>query len=136
MSGRAARLAAEAVLPAAERDAAGPVFHEPWEAQAFAMAVALNEAGLFTWAEWTEALSNALAAAASAELHAPEASYYGRWLAALEGLVAAKGVAGRDEIAERKAAWDRATRATPHGRPITLDNDPERQAAETAGRRP
>jgi nitrile hydratase accessory protein len=131
MSGRAAQLA-EAVLPASERDAAGPVFREPWEAQAFALAVALHEAGLFTWTEWTETLARALAVAEPAkasEGEASEASYYGRWLAALEDLIVAKGVAGPERLAERKAAWERAARATPHGRPIALDNDPERRLA-------
>ena len=39
-------------LPDLPRDADGPVFREPWEAQAFAMAVSLHERGLFTWPEW------------------------------------------------------------------------------------
>ena len=99
-------------------DAEGaPVFGAPWEAQAFAMAVTLHQRGLFTWGEWAEQLGAALKAA-------PETPYYETWLATLEGLVVAKGVAGQDVLAERAAAWDRAAHATPHGAPILLANDP------------
>ena len=94
-------------------DADGPVFAEPWEAQAFAMAVKLNEAGIFTWKEW--------AAVLGAEIHgAPQRPYYESWLAALENLVEAKGVMTAPERLSRVDAWDRAARATPHGQPIVL----------------
>ena len=95
------------------KDAEGPVFAEPWEAQAFAMAVKLNEAGVFGWGEWAERLG--------AELKAhPQRPYYESWLAALEALVEAKGVMSADERQSRIAAWDRAAKATPHGQPILL----------------
>ncbi len=91
----------------------GPVFAEPWEAQAFAMAVKLNEAGVFGWTEWAETLG--------AELRAtPERPYYECWLAALEKLVEAKGVITAPERLSRIDDWDRAARATPHGQPIVL----------------
>jgi nitrile hydratase accessory protein len=90
-----------------------PVFNEPWEAQAFAMAVGLHEKGLFTWPEWATALAREIAAD-------PERSYYESWLSALERLVEAKDVMSRDERLTRVAAWDRAARATPHGKPIEL----------------
>jgi len=100
-----------------------PVFSEPWEAQAFALAVALNENGLFTWSEWAEALS--------VELKSPRArddasDYFMHWLAALEKLVEAKGVAGYDQIDALSDAWQRAALATPHGSPILLENDPQK----------
>jgi nitrile hydratase accessory protein len=117
--------AAEAGIPASERDADGPVFREPWEAQVFALAIALHERGLYAWSEWTAALAAEIAAA-SATTPEPEDSHYRHWLAALERLSVEKGVAAREGLAERKAAWDRAARATPHGRPIALDNDPDR----------
>ncbi len=95
------------------KDADGPVFAEPWEAQAFAMAVKLNEAGVFQWSEWAETLG--------AELHAhPERPYYESWLVALEKLVEAKGVMSGAERLARVEAWDRAAKATPHGQPIDL----------------
>ncbi len=106
------------------RDADGPVFREPWEAEAFAIAVALNEAGLFTWREWAEALSRAIRRAEAAGDPDLGDSCYHHWLAALEQLVAEKGVAAPEALAERCAAWDRAARATPHGQPILLENDP------------
>ncbi|MGE0237717.1 MAG: nitrile hydratase accessory protein [Parvibaculaceae bacterium] len=90
-----------------------PVFTEPWEAQAFAMAVSLNARGLFTWTEWASALADEIAA------H-PELSYYESWLAALERLVKEKNVLSETERLARIDAWDRAARETPHGRPIAL----------------
>lgn len=105
--------------------AAGPddqAFAEPWQAEAFALVVALAERGVFTWTEW--------AAALSAEVHRPEAAddghdYYEHWLHALEALLAAKGVAPAENVDELAAAWQRAAHATPHGKPIELANDPE-----------
>jgi nitrile hydratase accessory protein len=96
------------------KDADGPVFAEPWEAQAFAMAVKLNEAGVFGWSEWAETLGAALKAE-------PQRPYYESWLAALERLVESKGVMTKAERLDRVAAWDRAAKATPHGQPIDLN---------------
>jgi nitrile hydratase accessory protein len=95
------------------KDQDGPVFAEPWEAQAFAMAVKLNEAGVFRWTEWAETLGSELRA------H-PDRPYYESWLAALERLVEAKGVTTAAERLSRIEAWDRAAKATPHGQPILL----------------
>lgn len=99
-----------------------PVFREPWEAQAFALAVTLNENGLFTWSEWAEHLS--------AELHnsnplADGSDYYVHWLSALQKLVVSKGVAAADNIQQLTISWQRAAHATPHGQPILLENDPQ-----------
>ena len=107
-------------LPRLPRDGDGPVFAEPWQAQAFALAVRLNEAGLFGWSEWAEALGAELAAAGPDD--AAEA-YYRHWLAALEKLVEKKGALSRPERLERRDAWDRAARATPHGEPIVLGRE-------------
>jgi nitrile hydratase accessory protein len=114
-----AREAAEA-LPGIPRDDGGPVFREPWEAQAFAMVVALNERGLFTWSEWAAALGAEIKRAQSAGDPDLGTTYYRHWLAALERLVAQKGVAGRDMLARYRDAWDRAADRTPHGQPIEL----------------
>lgn len=103
------------------RDGDGePVFRAPWEAQAFAMVVALHDRGLFTWSEWAEALGREVAT----QDDDPD-GYYGRWLAAAERLVAQKGVTAPAALAARRDAFDRAARATPHGQPILLANDPE-----------
>ncbi len=98
-----------------------PVFAEPWQAQAFALVVALHERGLFTWDEW----ANALSAEVKSPGAAPDGSdYYEQWLAALEKLLGAKGIAGAVEIDGLAEAWHRAANATPHGKPILLANDP------------
>ena len=97
------------------RDADGPVFAEPWQAQAFALAVRLSEQGYFTWKEWTDTLAEELRGKADDGSH-----YYDHWLAALERLVTAKGLAGQPELAARKEAWAEAYRRTPHGKPVEL----------------
>ena len=94
-----------------------PPFDAPWQAQAFAMTVALVEAGHLSWSEWSEALG--------ARLNAPDAAqdgsdYYGRWLATLTELVTTKGLTTPDRIEATTQAWHRAARATPHGQPIEL----------------
>lgn len=100
-----------------------PVFPEPWAAEAFAMTVHLHEKGLFAWSEWAERLS--------AELHKPGraangSDYFDCWVAALCGLLVAKGIADADMIADLQRSWQRAAEATPHGKPIILENDPQR----------
>ncbi len=120
MSVSEAEQAALEALPDLPRDDGGPVFREPWEAQAFAMTVALYEAGKFTWPEWAEALSAELKAAGAGQ---SGHDYYQHWLKALENLAAEKGMTSADELGLRKDAWDRAARATPHGEPIVLGAD-------------
>ena len=107
-------------LPAIPRDAEGPVFRDPWEAQAFAMAVKLHEAGYFTWGEWAERLAAEIKQAQARGDPDLGTTYYEHWLAALERIVAEKGLAAADELARRKAEWEAAARATPHGKPIEL----------------
>ncbi len=106
--------------PGLPRDAEGPVFREPWEAQAFAMALALHERGLFTWVEWADALSRQIAAAQAAGDPDTGDTYYRHWLAALESLVADKGASSTDELATYRHAWDHAADRTPHGQSIEL----------------
>jgi nitrile hydratase accessory protein len=117
--------AASAVAPIPRGEDGAPVFREPWEAQAFAMTVALHERGHFTWPEWAEALSAAIRRAQAEGDCDDGSTYYRHWLAALETLVGAKGIASEATLAARRAAWDRAAHATPHGQPILLENDPE-----------
>jgi nitrile hydratase accessory protein len=109
-----------AVLPGQPHDEGGPVFREPWEAQAFAMTLSLHERGLFTWPEWATALSAQIAAAQAAGDPDLGNSYYRHWLAALEALIAGKGVASTDELARYSRAWTHAAERTPHGQPIEL----------------
>ncbi|HET7502740.1 MAG TPA: nitrile hydratase accessory protein [Kofleriaceae bacterium] len=110
-----------AELPGLPRDSEGsPVFREPWQAHAFAMAVRLHEAGHFTWTEWAAALADQIRAAQASGDPDLGDTYYLHWLAALEQLVAAKGLVGADELTRRKDAWAEAARATPHGAPIEL----------------
>jgi nitrile hydratase accessory protein len=118
----AARRATDAV-PGVPRDAQGPVFREPWEAQAFSMALALHQRGLFTWAEWAATLADEIKRAQAAGDPDTGETYYRHWLATLERLVAEKGVASRDTLARYRDAWDRAADRTPHGTPIELSPD-------------
>lgn len=106
-------------LPALPRDNDGPVFAEPWQAHAFAMAVRLHEQGHFTWTEWAATLSETIAAA-DATQPSDGSDYYLRWLEALETLVTTKGLMTAPELATRRDEWDAAAKATPHGQPIEL----------------
>ncbi len=111
------------VLPGLPADANGPVFREPWEAHAFALTLALHQHGVFLWTEWTDALARQIEVAQAAGDADLGDTYYRHWLAALETLVAAKGVSGGRELARYRFAWDRAAARTPHGRPIVLIAD-------------
>jgi nitrile hydratase accessory protein len=115
----AARRATEA-LPGIPRDEQGPVFREPWEAQAFSMALALHQRGVFTWPEWAATLSDEIKRAQAAGDPDTGETYYRHWLAALERLVAEKGIASRETLGRYRDAWDRAADRTPHGKPIEL----------------
>jgi len=109
-----------AILPRISRGEGQPVFAEPWQAQAFALAVKLSEAGHFTWKEWAAMLAAELKAAADRGEPDDGSRYYEHWLAALERVVATKGLADPAALAERKDAWADAYRHTPHGKPVAL----------------
>ncbi len=111
---------ATSVLKDIPRDDDGPVFREPWEAQAFAMALTLHERGLFTWNEWAAALGDEIKRAQANGDPDTGETYYRHWLAALERLIAAKGVATQETQHRYRDAWDRAADRTPHGAPIEL----------------
>jgi nitrile hydratase accessory protein len=119
------RVAAE-IAPIPRGDDGAPVFREPWEAQAFAMTLALYEQGLFTWSEWAGALSAAIKQAQASGDCDDGSTYYQHWLAAIEQLISDKGITTEQALAERRDAWDRAAHATPHGQPILLESDPLR----------
>jgi nitrile hydratase accessory protein len=105
------------------RNAEGPVFREPWEAQAFALAVSLNERGLFTWKEWAATLGEEIKKAQAAGDPDTGETYYRHWLAALERIVAEKGLADAGTLVRTRDAWQRACARTPHGVPIELSAD-------------
>lgn len=110
-------------LPAIPKDNEGPVFAEPWQAQAFSMALKLHEQGCFDWNEWAEYLSKEIKSAP--DLGDPDLgdTYYHHWLAALEKLLTDKGVTSQTELHMRKQQWDQAARVTEHGKPIVLQAD-------------
>lgn len=90
-----------------------PIFSEPWEANAFALTVALFEKGHFTWDEWAKNLSSELE-------DQPDRPYFKSWLAALENLIGEKRLSDEKSIAKREQAWHAAAARTPHGEPIEL----------------
>jgi nitrile hydratase accessory protein len=98
-----------------------PAFSAPWEAQAFAMAVALQERGHVTAAEWAAALGDAGARAAAAGGSADSSSE--RWLEALEALVVGRGLADAGTLERYRDGWARAAARTPHGEPIELSTE-------------
>jgi nitrile hydratase accessory protein len=116
----AASAGATGAVPGIPRDNDGPVFREPWEAQAFAMALALHERGLFTWSEWAAVLAAEIKRAQANGDPDTGETYYRHWLATLENLVAEKGVASPETLLRYHDAWDHAADRTPHGQPIEL----------------
>jgi len=96
------------------------VFAEPWQAQAFALAVKLSEQGHFTWKEWATALAEELKSASDRGQPDDGSHYYEHWLATLERLVTAKGLSDTAAMLARKEAWADAYRHTPHGKPVEL----------------
>lgn len=110
-------------LPRLPRDEGGPVFAEPWQAQAFAMAVKLSEQGYFTWKEWAKALATELEAAAGRGEPDDGTHYYEHWLVTLERMVTDKRLTDTAALRERKDAWADAYRHTPHGKPVVLKKE-------------
>jgi nitrile hydratase accessory protein len=105
-----------ATLPGLPKDETGPVFVEPWQAQAFALAVQLSDAGYFSWTEWAETLGAELRAAGEDD----GSRYCETWLRALERLSLSKGLTNAAALDQRTAAWADAYRRTPHGQPVEL----------------
>jgi nitrile hydratase accessory protein len=120
MSADAATQRATQSVESIPRNTEGPVFREPWEAQAFALALSLNERGLFTWTEWAATLGEEIKKAQAAGDPDTGETYYHHWLATLERIVAAKGLADTAMLARTRDAWRRACARTPHGTPIGL----------------
>jgi nitrile hydratase accessory protein len=117
-------------LPPLPRDEGGPIFAEPWQAQVFALAVKLSDAGCFTWKEWSTALAAELKAAADRAEPDDGSRYYEHWTAALEKLIQAKGLLDQAALIERKEAWADAYRHTPHGKPIELGEAPDHHGGQ------
>ena len=106
--------------PGIPRGPEGPVFREPWEAQAFAMTLALHNRGLFSWSEWTAVLSDEIRRAQAKGDPDTGETYYSHWLAALERIVAEKRITDIATLARYGVAWARAAERTSHGAPIVL----------------
>jgi nitrile hydratase accessory protein len=112
---------ARQAIPELPSDPAGPAFGEPWEAQAFAITLALHQRGLFTWSEWSTTLAAEIKRAQAGGDSDTGETYYRHWLAALERLVADRGMSDQAELARYRDAWERAADRTPHGAPIELE---------------
>jgi nitrile hydratase accessory protein len=120
MTAEAATLNATQSVASIPRNTEGPVFREPWEAQAFALAVSLKERGLFTWGEWAKILGEEIKKAQAAGDPDTGETYYHHWLATLERIVAEKGLSDARTLMRTRDAWGRACARTPHGTPIEL----------------
>lgn len=107
--------------PDALREPDGPAFSAPWEAQAFAMTLALHERGEFTWKEWAEALAAVIAEVRQRGEPDTGADYYRHWLTALERLATRKGLVDDALLEQRRRQWEDAARRTPHGQPVELN---------------
>ena len=112
--------AADADLAGTPRDGDGPLFREPWEAQSFAMVLALYSTGLFQWREWASMLAEEIARAQAAGDPDMGRTYYRHWQAALERMIVERGLSDVQTIERYRGAWMHAARRTPHGVPIEL----------------
>ena len=120
MSADAATLRATRAVTSIPRNNDGPVFREPWQAEAFALALSLHERGLFTWNEWAATLGDEIKKAQAAGDPDTGETYYHHWLNTLEQLVAEKGITDARQLARTRHAWEHACARTPHGTPIAL----------------
>ena len=107
-------------LPGLPRDGQGPVFNAPWEAQAFAMTLALHERGEFSWKEWGATLAAVIGEVKQRGEADTGADYYRHWMTALERIAERKGIVTEALLQERREQWEEAARRTPHGQPIQL----------------
>jgi len=110
-------------LPGLVRDEEGPHFKAPWEAEAFAIAVALERRGLFTWSEWARTIGDEIAKANAEGDPDDGSTYYSHWMSALERLVREKNIASAETMSRYQSGWRRAAQRTPHGKPIELTED-------------
>ena len=104
------------------QDEGAPVFRQPWEAEAFAITLALHARGLFGWPEWAETLAAQIRNAQAAGDADLGDTYYHHWLKALETLITAKGASSAEELSRYRSAWAHAAERTPHGQPIDLQS--------------
>ena len=109
-----------AEVPGIPCEGEAPVFSEPWQAQAFAMALSLQQKGVFTWGEWAASLGDEITKARAAGDPDDGSTYYLHWLKTLERLVTEKGITTGDTLHRTFHAWEHAAERTPHGSPIEL----------------
>lgn len=111
------------LLPEDIVDDQSPVFAEPWQAQAFAMAVELIQQKIFSWPEWADAIAYEIGHAVDNGFEEDGSDYYHLWVRALEKLVTGQGLVSKDELATVTAAWHQAYLHTPHGQPVNIGDD-------------
>ncbi|WP_027802715.1 nitrile hydratase accessory protein [Paraburkholderia dilworthii] len=100
----------------------GPSFDEPWQAQAFSIVVQLSKVGAFTWKEWVDVFSTEIREHPAGSRESTNTAYYRQWMAALETIVAQRGLATSEDVETRKEMWRQAYIHTPHGEPVRLQN--------------
>ena len=100
----------------------GLSFDQPWQAQAFSIVVELSKAGAFTWKEWVDVFSTEIREHPARAGESTNSAYYRQWMAALETIVAQRGLASSEDVEHRKEMWRQAYLNTPHGDPVRLQN--------------
>jgi nitrile hydratase accessory protein len=112
----------DATMIGLPRDEDGPVFDQPWQAQAFSIALQLHKAGVFSWPQWVQVLSDEIRAAPAQAGEPANDAYWRQWMAALERITASSGLVGPEDLEERSEAWRRAYINTPHGQAVSLSH--------------
>ena len=97
-----------------------PVFAEPWEAHAFAIAVILSENGMIKWSEFSDTLAKKIKILKEQGLHDSGNTHYHLWLSALETILFEKKIMKKSDLKRSIKQWRSAYLSTPHGKPVRL----------------
>ena len=116
------KLVTDLILPVLEKDHEGPVFKEPWQAQAFAMAVTLSEAGLFSWQEWSSELGASIQSRQKKGIPDDGETYYLHWLEILEKMLSRKNLIEHADVLQRISEWKEAYLKKTHGQPVQFES--------------
>jgi nitrile hydratase accessory protein len=108
-----------ALKPLASLDG-NPVFDEPWQAEALAIADTLVQSGMFSASAWSSTLGQVLKESEFRGDKDTQGTYYQCVLIALETLIAGHSDIDQEAMIGKRKDWEKAYLSTPHGQPVRL----------------